>query len=255
VISTPRPLRPQAFVPVAPLREGSQPLAYSYANSSGGGTERSNDQPQRLHSMSDTDLARRILAGDESASEAFFAEYFPRLYRFARIRLEGDEQAAEEIVQTTLIRAVRKLHTYRGEAALFTWLCTLCRREIGVWLQRAGRAIEVSLVEDHPAARMVLDAAASLARDDPESEAGRRELSRLVQLTLDQLPGQYGQVLEWKYIQGFSVDEIADRLGAGYKATESLLTRARRAFRDAFAVVAGAWPVHSARGAAGSEGS
>jgi RNA polymerase sigma-70 factor (ECF subfamily) len=204
--------------------------------------------------MSDTDLARRILAGDESASEAFFAEYFQRLYRFARSRLGGDEQAAEEVVQTTLIRAVRKLHTYRGEAALFTWLCTLCRREIGAWLERAGRTIEVPLAEDHPNARMALDAATSLSRADPESEAERRELSRLVQLTLDHLPNQYGQVLEWKYIEGFSVDEIAHRLGVGYKAAESLLTRARQAFRGAFALVAGAWPVHAARGAAGSEG-
>jgi RNA polymerase sigma-70 factor (ECF subfamily) len=203
---------------------------------------------------SDLNLARRILAGDESASEAFFAEYFPRLYRFARIRLGGDEQAAEEIVQSTLIRAVRKLHTFRGEAALFTWLCTLCRREIGAWLERAGRAPEVSLVEDHPATRIALEAAARLAASDPESEAGRREISRLVQVTLDHLPGRYGQVLEWKYIQGLSVDEIAGRLGIGYKAAESQLTRARDAFRDAFAAVAGAWPGQPARGAAAPEG-
>ncbi len=204
--------------------------------------------------MSDIDLARRVLAGDESASEAFFADYFPRLYRFARIRLGGDDQGAEEVVQTTLIRAVRKLHTYRGEAALFTWLCTLCRREIGAWVQRTGRAAEVSLAEDLPAVRMALEAAASFASADPESEAGRRELSELVQLTLDQLPGRYGQVLEWKYIQELSVDEIADRLGVGYKATESLLTRARQAFREAFAVVGAAWPMHTARSTTGSEG-
>jgi RNA polymerase sigma-70 factor (ECF subfamily) len=203
--------------------------------------------------VTDIELARLVLAGDESASEAFFAEYFPRLYRFARIRLDGDDQAAEEVVQSTLIRAVRKLHTYRGEAALFTWLCTLCRREIGMWLQRRGRTVEVALIEDHPSVRMALDAAASLASGDPESQAGRRELSRLVQVTLDQLPGQYGQVLEWKYIQGLSVDEIARRLGVGYKATESLLTRARQAFRDAFAVIAGEWPDGTARGAAAPE--
>lgn len=204
--------------------------------------------------MSDIDLARRVLSGDESASEAFFADYFPRLFRFARIRLGGDDQGAEEVVQSTLIRAVRKLHTYRGEAALFTWLCTLCRREIGGWLQRTGRSAEVSLTEDHPAVRMALEAAASVASADPESEAGRRELSQLVQLTLDQLPGRYGQVLEWKYIQELSVDEIAQRLGVGYKATESLLTRARQAFREAFSVVGGAWPVRPARSASGGEG-
>jgi RNA polymerase sigma-70 factor, ECF subfamily len=205
--------------------------------------------------MSDLDLARRILAGDESASEAFFADYFPRLYRFARRRLEGDEQAVEDVVQSTLIRAVRKLHTYRGEAALFTWLCTLCRREISARLQHSRRSTEVSLVEDHPATRIALEAAASLAGSgDPECETGRRELSQLVQVTLDHLPGRYGQVLEWRYIQGLSVDEIAHRLGVGYKATESLLSRARQAFRDAFSLVAGTWPVQAAGGAGGPEG-
>ena len=203
--------------------------------------------------MSDLDLARRVLDGDESASEVFFAEYFPRLYRFACIRLGGDAQAAEDVVQATLIRGVRKLHTYRGEAALFTWLCTLCRREVGVWLERAGRSMEVALADDLPAARMALDAAAGLA-SDPESLAARRELSRLVQLTLDQLPGRYAQVLEWKYIQGLTVSEIAGQLGLGYKAAESLLTRARQSFRDAFAVTAGAWPPSPAGHGGGQEG-
>ena len=51
--------------------------------------------------------------------------------------------------------------------------------------------------------------------------------------TLDALPGRYGEALEWKYIDGLSVREIAARLELGEKATESLLTRARESFRDA----------------------
>jgi RNA polymerase sigma-70 factor (ECF subfamily) len=174
--------------------------------------------------MDDINLARRVVAGDEAASERFFAEYFPRLYRFASSRLRGDEQAAEEVVQATLIRAVRKLPTYRGDAPLFTWLCTLCRREISAWLQRTGRVAEVSLTEDREE-----------TGDDPELQARRGELSRLVRATLDRLPRRYGQVLEWKYIHELSVDEIAHRLGVGYKAAESLLTRARHAFHETFA--------------------
>ena len=100
---------------------------------------------------------------------------------------------------------------------------------------------------------MALEAAARLASGDPETEASRRELPRLVQVTLDHLPGRYGQVLEWKYIESVPIDEIAGRLGVSYKAAESLLTRARDAFRDAFAAAAGAWAVHSA-GPAGREG-
>lgn len=198
--------------------------------------------------MQDLELAKRVIDGDESASHEFFAEYFPRLYRFARLRLGGDEQAAEEVVQATLIRGVRKLHTFRGEAALFTWLCTLCRREIGTWLEQRGRIMEVSLDEDHPAARMALDAAVSLAGTNPETQAERHQVSRFVQLTLDQLPGRYGQALEWKYVEGLSVDEIAGRLGLSYKAAESVLTRARHAFREAFAVMVGEWPSGSTLG-------
>jgi RNA polymerase sigma-70 factor (ECF subfamily) len=51
-------------------------------------------------------------------------------------------------------------------------------------------------------------------------------------VVLDYLPRRYGQVLEWKYIEGLSVKEIADKLGIAPKAAESTLTRARNAFRD-----------------------
>ena len=61
----------------------------------------------------------------------------------------------------------------------------------------------------------------------------------MVWAVLDHLPVRYGNALQWKYIQGLSVREIASRLGASPKAAESLLTRARQAFRDGFAAVAG----------------
>ena len=186
----------------------------------------------------DLDLARRLLEGDERAFESFFAEYFPRVYRFARVRLGGDEDAAEEVAQTTLIKALAKVHTYRGEAALFTWLCSVCRHEIAAWFERSGKAVHLSLTNESDM-RVILDAIAAWSRDDPEQGYQRHELSRLVHATLDHLPGRYGHVLQWKYLEGRSVEEIGDRLGLGYKASESLLTRARQAFREAFVVVAG----------------
>jgi RNA polymerase sigma-70 factor (ECF subfamily) len=186
--------------------------------------------------MTDLALARRLLAGDEAAFEEFFAVYFPRLYRFARGRLSGNDDAAEEVVQAALIRALDKLHTYRGEAALFTWLCTLCRREIAGWYERLGRRAEVSSLDADLEARAALDVLASA--DDPELALRRQELSHLVQVTLDHLPGRYADALEWKYIEELSVGEIARKLDVGYKAAESLLTRARQAFREGFADVA-----------------
>jgi RNA polymerase sigma-70 factor (ECF subfamily) len=191
--------------------------------------------------MSDAALVRRLLARDEAAFHEFFDRYFPRLYRFVLQRLGGHEDAAEEIVQRVLIRSINRLHSYRGEAALLTWLCTLCRREISNWCESEGRRQEVSFVDNRPDMQTALDALAAGDADDPEATVRRRELSQLVQLTLDHLPGRYGDVLEWKYIQGLTVTEIAERLGVGYKAAESLLTRARAAFRDGFLFVTGEW--------------
>jgi RNA polymerase sigma-70 factor, ECF subfamily len=179
-------------------------------------------------------LARQVLAGNEAALEEFFDRYFPRLFRFVLPRLGGNEDETEEIVQRVLVRAMSRLATYRGDAALLTWLCTLCRREIAGWRERIGRLHEVSLSDDRPEMLAALGWLSSVGADDPESTLRRRELSGLVQLTLDHLPGRYGDVLEWKYFQGLSVAEIAARLGLGYKAAESLLSRARAAFREAF---------------------
>jgi RNA polymerase sigma-70 factor (ECF subfamily) len=155
-----------------------------------------------------------------------------------------------------MIHALGRLHTYRGEAALLTWLCTLCRREIGAWHEREGRMQEVSFLDDRPEIRAVLDALAAADADNPEAALRRRELTGIVQQTLDHLPGRYGDVLEWKYIQDLSVSEIAERLGVGYKAAESLLTRARAAFRDGFSLVSGEWSDRSVtRQPRASEGS
>lgn len=183
----------------------------------------------------DRQLARRLLGGDESAFERFFDTYSSRLYRFAVSRVGHDGDAAEEVVQRTLAKALAKLATYRGEAMLFTWLCTFCRHEVSAFHARRRRlAPEAPLVEESPDVRAALESLAAQASDGPEEQYRRRELARLVQVTLDALPEPYGDALEWKYMQGWSVNEIADRLRVGPKAAESLLTRARQAFRDAF---------------------
>jgi RNA polymerase sigma-70 factor (ECF subfamily) len=179
-------------------------------------------------------LVKRMLAGDERAFEEFFERYFPGLYRFALIRL-GDEDAAEEVAQASLSKAVQKLATFRGEATLFTWLRTFCRHEVGAHYERQGRLrAQLEPLADIAETRAAVDL---LGRDatGPEEALRRKEVAQHVQLTLDGLPPHYGDALEWKYIQGLSVKEIAERLGMGAKAVESLLTRARDAFRDGFA--------------------
>ena len=125
---------------------------------------------------------------------------------------------------------------------MFTWLCTICRHEIATWCARAGKSPTISLAEDHPDTRAVLDALVASVDGDPETTFRREEVGRLVRTTLDHLPSRYATVLEWRYILELSVDEIATRLGIGYKAAESLLSRARVAFRAGFSGISRTLP-------------
>ncbi|MFQ5719974.1 MAG: RNA polymerase sigma factor [Acidobacteriota bacterium] len=191
----------------------------------------------------DSRLVRRLLVGDERAFDEFFRTFFPRLFRFAMPRLAGRTEDAEDVVQATLVKALSHLRSYRGEAALFTWLCTICRREIGAqYRHREARLTRVDLVEDSPEIRAALESLAAVTEAGPETVARTRELSRLVQLVLDRVPPRYGDALEWKYIDGMPVREIAARMGVGLKAAESVLTRARAAFREVFREVTGRPP-------------
>ena len=176
-------------------------------------------------------LVERLVAGEEAAFEEFFALYFPRLYRFVLSRLRRDPALAEEIVQAALCKVVTRFDAFRGESTLFSWLCTFCRHELGAYLRRSHRAFALSL--EDPAAESVVESLAD-SREEATEAIERVELSTRVHATLDTLPGHYGDVLEWKYLQGLSVNEIAERLRLSPKAAESLLTRARQAFREAF---------------------
>lgn len=183
-----------------------------------------------MHSE-DRQLASLVAAKDQAAAACFFDTYFARLFRFVARRV-NDEDACEDIVQEAMIKAVRNLHGYRGEASLFTWLCQIGRNEISDYYKRHDRK-EAPLVslDDDPYIRAAME---SLSEGGLE-ESERLALEQLVQLTLDNLPDRYGKALEWKYLEGLSVEEIAERFGDGVTAVQSMLARARGAFRKGFA--------------------
>jgi RNA polymerase sigma-70 factor (ECF subfamily) len=190
--------------------------------------------------LDDKRLVKQLLANDEKAFDQFFADNFARLYRFALTRLRDDPEGAREVVQITLTKVMCKLHTYRGESALFTWLCAICRNEMSDWLSKQGRYRQhVVLTEDFPEIQAAVDSFQVPREEGPEACYQRTEIARLIQVALDRLPARYGNVLEWKYVEGYSVAEIAAKLNLGNEATQSLLARAKRAFSDVFSSLTG----------------
>jgi RNA polymerase sigma-70 factor (ECF subfamily) len=189
---------------------------------------------------SDAELVGRMLAGDERAFNTFFDTYFPRLYRFALPRLGRQEEATKDVVQATLIKAIRRLKDFRGEAALFTWICQICRHEVVDYLRANRRhSDKVVLIDDSPEVRAALEAVAIPEAENPAARLDQAETARLIRSVLDRLPSRYGDVLEWKYVEGRSVEEIGAQLGIGHTAAQSMLARARVAFREALETVFG----------------
>ena len=188
----------------------------------------------------DRQLIRRMLAGDEQAFEAFFNAYFARVYRFALPRLNGDVEATREVVQSALTKAMRKMADFRGESGLFTWICQICRHEVVDYIRARQRRRHVVLIDDQPELRMAIESVAAPDEYDLVRSYGRAEVARLVRVVLDGLPSNYGNALEWKYMEGDSVEVIGERLGIGTIAAQSLLARARVAFREALEKVFGA---------------
>lgn len=189
----------------------------------------------------DRELIRRMLAGDERAFESFFHAYFARTYRFALPRLNGDVEATREVVQAALAKAMRRLRDFRGESSLFTWICQICRNELVDHIRsRRRHTSRIVLIDDDPELRAALAAVEAPEEYDLVKSYGRAEVSRLVRSVLDRLPGNYSDALEWKYMEGHSVEEIGKRLGIGTPAAQSLLARARTAFQKALEQVFGA---------------
>jgi RNA polymerase sigma factor (sigma-70 family) len=185
----------------------------------------------------DLGIVKRLLDGDEAMFRSVFDGCFPRLYRFALARLDGDTEEAKDVVQQTLGKAFERLDSYRGEASLYGWMLTICRNALIDRARRRSARPPLTLVGSDDVVESIAEALSAPESEQPEQRAARHELLLIVQQTLDYLPSHYGNVLEWKYVEEASVNEIANRLSIAPKAAESLLTRARHAFREAIVAI------------------
>lgn len=197
------------------------------------------DTPLSTQLERDRELARRMLRGEARAMQAFCDEYLPKLNRYAarRMRVVAD---IDEVVQSTLSQAARRIETYRGEAALLTWLIQICRREIAHHFESTSRHDATVPFLNDDVLRAVVESLEAPADDRPDHTVRRQELVALIQVALDQLPTRYADALELRYVLGLSAKEMSVKMHIGEEAVQSLLARARHAFRDVCTEAVGA---------------
>jgi RNA polymerase sigma-70 factor, ECF subfamily len=180
----------------------------------------------------DRALVTRMRAGEQRAFDEFFRASAPRLVAFVARRSSLDLATLEDIVQCALIKAVRNLASYRGEAALFTWLAEIGWRELAdVHRKAARRPTHVSLDEPESIAH-VEEQLRAPQNQEPIAQLSAASRRTEVMKVLQSLPPHYALALEAKYGDGMSVEAIARQIGLSGIATQSVLARARDAFRQ-----------------------
>tara|TARA_R100000687_G_scaffold75853_1_gene67518 strand:+ start:1468 stop:1995 length:528 start_codon:yes stop_codon:yes gene_type:complete len=165
---------------------------------------------------------------DRQSFSYFFDEYYPRVYRYCRSRVR--QESWEDIAQEAMFKAIQGLASYRGDASLYTWLCQICRNEIVDWHRKNARHVGIDLDFDEQE-RKILE---GIRQQDGLDMLEEIHTKRIIHLILDALPSNYGTILEMKYLKGMPVSEIAHALGTGEIAVQSLLARARSAFKKGY---------------------
>jgi RNA polymerase sigma-70 factor (ECF subfamily) len=194
-------------------------------------------------------LLEALRRRDATAAERLVSIFGDRAYRLA-IGITGNHQDAEEAVQDTFWTVIRKIDTFRADAALGSWIYRITANAA---IQRrrgdARRGHEISLDEILPAfhadgryADLIVDWSSEL--DDP---AVQSELRSALTLALQELPDHYGAVTILRDVEGLSMAEVANCLDITVPTAKTRAHRARLLLRRRLAVFMAGWHVEPRR--------
>jgi RNA polymerase sigma-70 factor (ECF subfamily) len=182
------------------------------------------------------ELVARAQRGDVEAFEALYHGYSGRVYALC-VRLTSDRQAATELLQDAFVRVWERLATYRGDAALGTWLHRLtvnCFLEAERKSKRREKRVELREVGDGGGAAEARDGTATADTTPRAVVASDSDFSRSVDERLDleaalpRLSDGMRRVFVLHDILGYRHDEIAGMLGVAAATVRVQLFRARR---------------------------
>ena len=201
---------------------------------------------EKFSNAADQLLIERLQAGDAEAFTALFQCYSARVARQA-INLLGNEAETEEVVQEVFLTLYEKANTFRGAAALPTWLYRLTANAALSRLRRRKRRPEVSMddylpqfrADGHHLVRPVVDWS-----QDVERWYATAELRQLLQQAIEELQPLDKAVLVLSDVEELSNRDIGEMLGLSVLAVKARLHRARLFLRGKLAVTLDIPPLH-----------
>jgi RNA polymerase sigma-70 factor (ECF subfamily) len=179
--------------------------------------------------ISDTDIIKRIKAGDVDAYGSIMRRYNQRIYRIAR-SFVTDDAAAMNIVQEAHIKAYMKIDSFRGPTGFFAWLASITRNEALMYLRKHKR--EVTMEENE--LDFMQQENNEFFTDDklPDALIENKQLQSLINKNIDKLPENFRTVFVLRSVEQLSVKETAQILDIKEETVKTRLFRAKRLLRD-----------------------
>lgn len=172
------------------------------------------------------ELVAAARTGASGAAARLYHALAPMVRRYLRSRLPSEEDT-EDLLQEVFISVFDSLPLYRGQASLKTWTLSIARHEVADWYRK--RYVRRVVEKTSPLFEELVGELTG-----PEFELKKKRLEVKFAKTYRSLKSEYRDILSYRYELGMSVKEAAVRMKLSVKATESLLFRARTAFRLAY---------------------
>lgn len=170
-------------------------------------------------------ILQKLKEGDERTFELFYRRYKKPLYSFIYKRVIKKE-VADEILNKTFFDFFEALRDFKGKSSLKTFLFSIAKHKIiDYYRKKKLKEVFISKIPES----VVLGLKVFL-----DEEIERKGLEQKIKKAFNLLPNDYSKILRLKYIEGWKVKEIAKEFKMKFKATESLLFRARKAFIKVF---------------------
>jgi len=171
----------------------------------------------------DKELIEQVIKKNPKAIRIFYQKFKPKLKKFITKKAQTPADA-EDIVQETLISAVRALPGFQFKASVFSWLCSIAKHELVDFYRK--KKIKTVLLKSE-----FLETIASKALS-PEANYLKNELKLEIKKVLKNLSEGYFKILRLKYIDQLTMATIAEKMNLTIKAVESRLSRAREKFKQ-----------------------
>jgi RNA polymerase sigma-70 factor (ECF subfamily) len=180
-----------------------------------------------MDSLPDSEIVKRVRAGDQALFEILMRRHNQRIYRAARAIVKNESEV-EDVMQQAYINAFTHLHQFEERSQFSTWLTRIAVNEA---ISRRQKMRVAAMTENVEESRTDAMDNFTSSQPTPEHQAYARELQRVLEEAVDGLPDTYRAVFVLRDIEGLSTSETGEGLGLGEEAVKTRLHRARAMIR------------------------